>query len=308
MDDQKSLSIAFLTISDQYSTLIFWILFLTKWTTAPNFGWLKITLDRFPRNFRSIRYFIFFIFFTKWTPAAIFGWPKINFHFSEFFSTKWLFLMTENHFQSHFSPFHINTQLKFFWIFFTKCPPAAILDNRNSLSIVFLAISYRYATFFFYKMATGRHFGWQKITFDCISCHFISICNFNFLGDFFLQNGHRRPFWMTENHRWSYFSPFHINTQLLFFLIFFYKMATGGHFGWPKITLDCISPIPAAILDARFLPKLMGTSLYSRSVAKWNMKLMGVFLIKLCSAQDFSSYFHKMLAAILVFSDYLQNR
>ena len=31
---------------------------------------------------------------------------------------------------------------------------------------------------------------------------------------FFLQNGRRRPFWMTENHfRWQ-FSPFQINTQL----------------------------------------------------------------------------------------------
>ena len=37
--------------------------------------------------------------------------------------------MTENHFQSHFSPFQINTQF-FFWIFFSKWPPAAILEVR----------------------------------------------------------------------------------------------------------------------------------------------------------------------------------
>ena len=40
--------------------------------------------------------------------------------------------------------------------------PAAILDDRKSLSNAFLAISDQYATFFwivFFKMATGGHFG-----------------------------------------------------------------------------------------------------------------------------------------------------
>ena len=50
--------------------------------------------------------------------------------------------------------------------------------------------------------------------------------------DFFLQNGRWRPFWMTKNHFWSHFSPFQINTQLLFFE-FFFKMAAGRHFGSP---------------------------------------------------------------------------
>ena len=133
------------------------------------------------------------------------------------------FWMTENHSRSHFSPFQINTQLLFF--FFTKWLPAAILDDRKSLSIAFLAISDQYATF-----------------------------------NFFSQNGCRRPFWMTENHFRSHFSPFQINTQLLFFFTkwlpvailddrkslwiaflaisdqyatfdFFHKMAAGGHFG-----------------------------------------------------------------------------
>ena len=35
--------------------------------------------------------------------------------------------------------------------------------------------------------------------------------------EFGLQNGGRRPFWMTKNHFRSHFSPFQINTQLLFF-------------------------------------------------------------------------------------------
>ena len=49
------------------------------------------------------------------------------------------FWMTENEFRSHLSPFQINTQL--FISFSTKWLPAAILDDRKSLSIAFLAIS-----------------------------------------------------------------------------------------------------------------------------------------------------------------------
>ena len=159
------------------------------------------------------------------------------------------FWMTKNHFWSHCSPFQINTQLFFSWNIFTKCLPETILDDRKSLLIPFLAISDKYAGFhFFYKMAAGGHFGWPKITFDCISRHFNSILNFVLIfffkmaagGHFgwpkitfdhiyhhfrlicsfffiFLQNGRRRPFWMTENHFWSHFSPFQINTQLFFF-------------------------------------------------------------------------------------------
>ena len=41
------------------------------------------------------------------------------------------FWMTENEFRSHFSPFQINTQLRFF---FTKWLPAAILGDRSHFS------------------------------------------------------------------------------------------------------------------------------------------------------------------------------
>ena len=65
--------------------------------------------------------------------------------------------MTENHSISHFAPFQINTQLLFVS---TKWLPAAILDDRKSLSIAFLAISDQYETLiFFHKMAAGGHFG-----------------------------------------------------------------------------------------------------------------------------------------------------
>ena len=52
---------------------------------------------------------------------------------------------------------------------------------------------------------------------------------------FFLEIFHKMatwPFWMSENHFRSHFSPFQINTQLFsFFFEFFYKIAAGGHFG-----------------------------------------------------------------------------
>ena len=50
------------------------------------------------------------------------------------------------------------------------------------------------------------------------------------------QNGCRWPFLMSKTHfRW-HFWPFQISTKL--FLQFFYKMAAGAHFGYPKFTFD----------------------------------------------------------------------
>ena len=88
----------------------------------------------------------------------------------------------------------------FFLKFLTKWLTSAILDVRNSLSIAFLAISDRYASLFYFfemfdKMAAVGHFGCPKFTFDRNSGHFRSIQNF----------------------------------------------FSGGHFGCPKITLDRIS-------------------------------------------------------------------
>ena len=95
------------------------------------------------------------------------------------------FWMTENHFRLHFSPLQINTQLLF------------IFD-------------------FAHKMAASGHFGWPKITFDRISRHCRSIRNFfstKWLPAAILEVRFG-PFWMTENHFRSHFSPFQINTQL----------------------------------------------------------------------------------------------
>ena len=91
---------------------------------------------------------------------------------------------------SHFYPFHIDTQLTFFFKFLTKWLPSAILDVRNSLWITFLAIldQYRFLKFFLQngcrkksisflsishryddKMADVSHFGCPNFTFDRFS-------------------------------------------------------------------------------------------------------------------------------------------
>ena len=64
LDDRKSLSIAFLAISDQYSNFFFWGDFVHKMASG-HFGWLKIAFDRISRHIWSMRNFdFFFIFFT----------------------------------------------------------------------------------------------------------------------------------------------------------------------------------------------------------------------------------------------------
>ena len=128
--------------------------------------------------------------------------------------------------------------------FFAKWPPAAILDDQRSLSITFLAISDQYATFIFLNFFSK----WPPA----------AILEFPF-----------GPFWMTENHFRSHFSPFQINTQLLFFLNIFSK--------WP----------PAAILEVRFAPKTIGFFHYVLSMAMPNMKLIGEFVTQLEMPQGF---------------------
>ena len=122
LDDQKSLSIAFLVISDQYATF-----FPQNGCRRPS--WMT------ENHFRS--------------------------HFSPFqINTQLLlfsqngcrrpFWMTGNHFLSHFSPFQINTQ---FLILFIKWLPATILDDQKSLSIAFQINT----QLFFHKMAADGH-------------------------------------------------------------------------------------------------------------------------------------------------------
>ena len=98
-----------------------------------------MNFDRISRHFRSIRNFDFFP--TKWLPAAILDDRKslsiaflaISDQYATFFCSQnglWRpFCMTENNVWSHFSPFQINTTSFFVW-FFSKWPPAAVLEFR----------------------------------------------------------------------------------------------------------------------------------------------------------------------------------
>ena len=138
MDDRKSLSITFLTVSNQYATF-----FCHKMVVGGRPDQSTIFDYRKPQN-----------------------------------GCRRPFWMTENHFRSHFSTFQIIHNFFFFWIFFTKWLPAAILDDQKSRLITFLAISDQYTTFFVtkwlpavarisqpflitenHKMAAGGHFG-----------------------------------------------------------------------------------------------------------------------------------------------------
>ena len=164
----------------------------------PHSGWPKITFKRISRHFRSIRNF----FFHKMAAGGHFGWPKITFD------------RISRHFRS--------IRNLFVLILFTKWLPAAILDDRKSPSIAFVAISDQYATLIlFTKWLPAAILDDRK----SLSIAFIAISDQyeTFFFEFFSQNGCRRPFWMTEVHfQWN-FSSFQINMQLLFCLILFTK-------------------------------------------------------------------------------------
>ena len=110
LDDRKSLSMAFLAISDQCTTFIFF----HKMAAGGHFGWPKITFYLF---LAISDQYATFIFFHKITTGGHFGWPKITFN------------RISRHFRS----------IRNF--FFTKWLPAASLDDRKSLLIALLAIS-----------------------------------------------------------------------------------------------------------------------------------------------------------------------
>ena len=185
--------------------------------------------------------------------------------------------MTENHFRPHLSPFHINTQLSFFFKFHKmpaailddrksfsiaflaisdqyatfifrkfrhKCPPAVILDHRKSLSIAFLAISDQCATFFclfLTKLTPAAILDDQKSLLIAPLIAFLAI-SYQYTSLIFLKiwslNGRRRLFWMTEYHFRSHLISIRNFIQIL---SKFHKMAAGGHFGWLKISFYRIS-------------------------------------------------------------------
>ena len=115
------------------------------------------------------------------------------------------------------------------------------MDVRKSLSVAFLAISDQYATLIFLKFLTKWLTSAILDVRISLSITFLAILDqYRFFLNFFLQNGCRWPFWMSENHFRSHFYPFHNDTQLLFFLKFL-AMADVAHFGCPNFTFDRIS-------------------------------------------------------------------
>ena len=230
-----------------------------KMAAGGHFGWLIITFDFISHHLKSICNFHFvWKLFHKMDAGGHFGSPKITFD------------RISRHFRS-IRNFHF-------------------LNN-------------------FHKMAVGGHFGLPKITFDRISRHFRSIRNFYFLWFFCTK----RPPAAILNDRKSLWIAFLALSGLCATFLLLHKMAVGGHFGLPKITFDRIShqlwSIRNFIFLAQFWPKSIRTSLYSRSVATSNMKLIGAFFIKSWSAQACSSYFHKMAAGgHFGFFDILQNQ
>ena len=101
------------------------------------------------------------------------------------------------------------------------------------------------------------------MNFDRISRHFRSICNFCFS---FSQNGCRWPFWITENHFRSHFSPFQMNKSTFILFGFCSQNGCRRPFWLPKNPFRLhFSPfliffftkwLPAAILDYRKSPSI----------------------------------------------------
>ena len=115
------------------SQLKFWLKFYTRlrkhfsWTVVQSVATVSFLLACMWFSPFKINTPLFFIFFHKMAAGSHFRWAKI-------------ILDCISH---HFRSIH-----KFFFdFFFTKCQPAAILDDRKSLSITFLAISDQYDFF-----------------------------------------------------------------------------------------------------------------------------------------------------------------
>ena len=131
LDVQKSLCIAFLTISDQYHNFYFCDFILQNGCRWP--FWMSE--NHFRSHFWPFQIntkLLFFFIFTKW-PAG----PILDVRNSLLIA----FLAISDQYAALIFVFN------FLCEFFTKWLPAAILDVRKSLSVAFLAISDKYATF-----------------------------------------------------------------------------------------------------------------------------------------------------------------
>ena len=151
-------------------------------------------------------------FFHKMAAGGHFGRPKITFYRI-----------------SH----HFRKIRNFFWNFFTKWLTAAILEDRKSLSIAFLAISDQYTTFMFFKK-------WLPAAIlddrKSLSIAFLAISD-QYATFYFFQNGHRWPFWkpdfghLHDRKSLSIIFSRHFRSIHILFFKFLSKWPQTGHFG-----------------------------------------------------------------------------
>ena len=88
LDVRKSLSVAFLSISDQYAT------FFYKMAAVGHFGCPKMTFDLISGHFRSIHNFNFVEIFDKMAAVGDFGCPKFTLdHISGHFRSIQIFFL-----------------------------------------------------------------------------------------------------------------------------------------------------------------------------------------------------------------------
>ena len=110
-----------------------------------------------------------------------------------------------------------------------KCPS---IPNSKKLKYVVPVGKCKLQTICLHKhLYKCGHFGWLKISFDRISRYFGSMCNF-YIFRKMTPSGHS-----LDDPKSLSIAFLAISDQLLFF----YKITPGGHFRWPKITLDRIS-------------------------------------------------------------------
>ena len=230
LDDRISLSIAFLAISDQYSTFVF-----TNWRPAAILDDRKSLLIAISDQYATSILFYFF-------------------HKNGCRRPLW---MTENHFQSHFSQF----QIYVCWSLTSLCHSNGHIETMPAREINPFTALTRIRSQFLRTQWRAIIREWTRLRVRPLSHQgwLISDLYATFVLIFFskwppaaILEVRFVPFWMTENHFRSHFSPFQINTQLFFL----HKMAPGGHFRWPKITFDRISRHFRSIRNFFFFHKI----------------------------------------------------
>ena len=234
LDVQKSLCIAFLTISDQYHNFYFCEVFLqigcrrpfwmsenhfrshfwqfqtnmqlffkfvfTKWLPSAILDVRNSLWITFLAILDQYRFFLIFYFFYKMAAGGHFGCPKITFDLIS----------------GHFRSIH---NFNLFWNFW-----------QNGCRQPFWMSEFHFRSHFWpFQIDMQLYFFWKFLT-KWLTSAILDVRNSSSITFWPFQID--RPFWISEIHIQSQFWPFQIDTELFF---------SGGHFGCLKITLDRIS-------------------------------------------------------------------